>query len=188
MGQNPHVDFLRESLRNLRTTGSVARSSASLCRALVENIDPLKAKVVVELGAGDGVITEFLLNRLAPDARLLVFEINEIFIQKLQQRFKDPRLVLLHDSAENMASHFALESIEQVDYVVSGIPFAVLPDALADQIIGECRNWLRPGGLFIQFHYTPHLLGFYRQKFGNARLRFVPWNIPPAFVVTAEKK
>ena len=187
MDINPHVEFLRESLRNLRTTGSVARSSARLCKALLEHIDPSRAKIVVELGAGDGVITEHLLALLPPDARLLVFEINPVFIEKLRRNFQDPRILLLHDSAENMGRHFDLESIDAVDYIVSGIPFAVLPEALAGQIIDECCNWLRPGGWFVQFHYAPHLFNFYKQRFGNAHIKFVPWNIPPAFVITAEK-
>lgn len=182
------IDFLRESLRNLRNTGSIARSSRYLCRAIVSKIDPEHARVVVELGPGDGAITEYLLRRLRPDARLVVFEINDVFVQKLRAAFpNEPRLLLIHDSAENMGEHFKTLEINEVDYFVSGIPFVMLPESLAESITGKCREWLRSGGLFVQFHYSPLLLGFYRRIFGNAKVDFVPLNIPPALIVSCEK-
>ena len=73
------LDFLRESFRNLRSTGSVAPSSRFLCRAIAEKIDPLRAKVVVELGPCDGVITHFILKRLQPDAQMLILQLHERF-------------------------------------------------------------------------------------------------------------
>jgi len=179
--------FLREGIRNLRSTGSVAPSSRFLCRRIVEKIDPARANVVVELGPGDGVITRYILDRLAPDARLLIFEINEVFVEKLRATLHDPRLVLIHDSAENMGTHFAQHGIREVDYIVSGIPFVMLPESLAERITGECRAWLRAGGLFIQFHYSPLLVPFYRRVFGNADVDLIALNIPPALLISCEK-
>ena len=179
--------FLREGIRNMRSTGSVAPSSRFLCRRIAEKIDPEKARVVVELGPGDGVITRYILDRLAPDAQLLIFEINEVFVEKLRTTLHDPRLVLIHDSAENMGAHFAEHGISEVDYVVSGIPFVMLPEELTDSITNECHTWLRPGGQFIQFHYSPLLVPFYRRVFGNADVDLIALNIPPALVICCEK-
>lgn len=176
--------FLRESIRNLRSTGSVAPSSRFLCRRIAGKIDPEKARVVVELGPGDGVITRYILDRLPPDARLLIFEINEVFVEKLRTMLHDPRLTLIHDSAENMEQHFTANGITEVDYIVSGIPFVMLPESLAESITKECRRWLRMGGLFIQFHYSPLLISFYRRIFGNAEVDIIPLNIPPALVIS----
>ncbi len=184
---NPHVDFLRESFRNLRLTGSVARSSRFLCKAMADAINPQDARVVVELGAGDGAITRFLLNRISPEARLYVFEINPVFVEKLKNTLQDPRICILPESAENMGVFFSEREIESVDYIVSAIPFALLPEDLAENIVRACHQWLRPGGKFIQYHYSPHLFGLYKQRFGNIKVHFVPWNIPPAFVVSCIK-
>lgn len=184
---NSHVDFLRESFRNLRLTGSVARSSRFLCKAMADSINPAEARVVVELGAGDGAITRFLLKRIGPEAHLYVFEINPVFVEKLKHTIQDPRICILPESAENMGALFSEREIESVDCIVSAIPFALLPEALADTIVNECYQWLRPGGKFIQYHYSPHLFGLYKQKFGNIHVQFIPWNIPPAFVVSCVK-
>jgi len=177
--------LLRESIRNLRNTGSIARSSRYLCQAIVQKIDPKQTKVVVELGPGDGVITQYILDRIGPDARLFVFEINDVFIEHLKVAFaNEPRLVLIHDSATEMERYFETYGVEKVDYFVSGIPFVMLPEALTLDITTKCRNWLRAGGMFIQFHYSPLLIPLYRRVFGNTDTDFIPLNLPPALVIT----
>lgn len=182
------IEFLRESLRNIRSTGSVAPSSRFLCRAIVGKVDPDSAHTVVELGPGDGVITRFILERLKPDARLVIFEINEVFVEKIRSTFDDPRLTVIHDSAENMGAHFDKMGIETVQYFISGIPFIMLPESLAESITSKCLEYLSPKGKFIQFHYSPFMLGFYRRVFGKVEIEVVPLNIPPALVVSCEKK
>lgn len=167
--------------------GSVAPSSRFLCRAVANKIEPEKARVVVELGPGDGVITRFILKRLQPDARLIIFEINPVFIKKIQASFHDSRMTIIHDSAENMGQHFREMGILEVDYFVSGIPFVMLPESLTERISRECLNWLRLGGKFIQFHYSPLLLRLYRRVFGNLHIEVVALNIPPAIVVSCSK-
>ena len=59
-----HLSFLKESIRSIRTTGAVMRSSRWLVREMLEPIDFDKAKIVVELGAGSGAFTEELLSRM----------------------------------------------------------------------------------------------------------------------------
>ena len=181
-------EFLRESLRNIRSTGSVAPSSRFLCRAIVGKIDPESSNTVVELGPGDGVITRYILDRLKPDSRLVIFEINAVFVEKIRKNFDDPRLTVIHDSAENMGLHFKEMGIETINYFVSGIPFIMLPESLAENITAKCLHFLCPKGKFIQFHYSPFMLGFYRRVFGKVEIEVVPLNIPPALVVSCEKK
>jgi phosphatidylethanolamine/phosphatidyl-N-methylethanolamine N-methyltransferase len=182
------LDFLRESIRNLRNTGSVARSSQHLCKAIAARIDPAQAKVVVELGPGDGAISEHLLKRLPPDGKLFLFEINDAFMGVLSEKFRaDKRVILIHDSAEKMGDYFQQYHIQQVDYFVSGIPFVVLPETLTTDIVSKCNCWLRKGGLFIQFHYSTLLVPLYRKIFNQIKTDFVPLNLPPAFIITGEK-
>jgi phospholipid N-methyltransferase len=64
----------------------------------------------------------------------------------------------------------------------------VLPETLAERITAECLVFLTPKGKFIQFHYSPFMLGFYRKIFGKVEIEVVPLNIPPALVVSCEKK
>ena len=184
---NKELQFLRTSLRNLRTTGSVAPSSSYLCRRITQTIDPERPVAIAELGAGDGVITQYILQRMHPEARLLAFEINPDFVDALSKRFQDPRMTLIADSAEWLEAHCKRLGVGQLDYVISAIPFVMLPADLRERVLSACKRQLREGGVFVQYHYSPLLLPAYQRLFGNMRLRLVARNIPPALIITCVK-
>lgn len=182
-----HFEFFTESLRNIRTTGTIVQSSRFLCRKMTEHIPSDKPVQVVELGAGDGKITRMLLKRLHPESRLFSFEINPKFCTQLRN-IQDPRLHLVEGSAEYMRSTMSANGLEEVDYIVSALPFVVLPDELSARIVQDCADLLRPGGIFAQMHYSLVEKKRYQEVFGNLRQKFVPINIPPAWVFLCEKK
>ncbi len=185
------LQFLKESIRNFqtfKTTGAVAPSSRYLMRGMLQPIDFAKAKVIVELGAGNGIFTHEILRRMRPDAVLLCFEIHPKFCELLRGNIHDKRFMLIEDSAEYLDLYLQRNGLTEVDYVVSAIPFVALPESLAQEIVGRCFRKLKKGGLFIQFHYSAHIRHFYKQIFGSVKIRFVPLNFPPAFVMICEKK
>ncbi len=181
------IEFFKEGIKNLKTVGTLTRSSKYLCQGMIKHVDFDTAKVIVELGAGDGVITEHILKAMRPDAKLLSFEVNESFCDTLRE-INDDRLIVVEDSAENIQYHLEDEGESHIDYVVSAIPFVGLPDELGYDIITKCRDLLKPKGLFIQVHYSLLAKKLYNNVFGNVDINFVPLNIPPAFVLVSEKQ
>jgi phospholipid N-methyltransferase len=179
--------FFKEGIVNMRTTGSVVRSSKYLCLGMIKPVDFTKANVIVELGAGDGVLTHYILNRMNADAVLLCFEINPKFCEVLK-KITDPRFHLIEDSAEHVTQYLKKHELEHIDYVISAIPFVALPDELSRKIVEGCYSNLRKGGLYIQFHYTVMIRKMYKSVFGNVKISFIPLNFPPAFVMVCEKK
>ena len=180
------IDFLMNSMRTMRTTGAIARSSKYLMREMLKSVHFNHAKVIVELGAGDGVFTHVILERMRPDAVLVCFEIDPKFYNILMN-IKDPRFILINDSAEHLKKYLTLHNHPEVDYIISGIPFVALPAELTDRIIHVSRDALRKNGLFIQFHYSTLISRVYRRIFGNLHVQFVPLNLPPAFVMVCKK-
>ena len=180
------LKFLAESLRNLKTVGTITRSGKALCRQVIKPVDFASARSIAELGAGDGAITQHLLAAMHPEARLLAFEVNPAFCRQLRA-LGDERLVVVEDSAENLRVHMRSHDIESLDAVVSAIPFVSLPTQLAHTIVGVCRDALKAGAPFSQVHYSLIMKKVYAGIFGNARVDFVPINIPPAFVISCEK-
>jgi phospholipid N-methyltransferase len=180
------ISFFRESLRDLKTVGTVTRSSKALCKGVIKPIDFDSARFLVELGAGDGVITEHMLAAMHPDAKLLTFEVNPKFCKKLRE-LKDERLIVVEDTAEKLPIYLAENNFGEVDCVVSAIPFVSLPKSLADTIVTLCRDALRIGAPFSQIHYSLMRKKVYQGIFGNINVDFVPMNIPPAFVLTSRK-
>lgn len=184
---NSTLSFFKTSLRNFRTTGAIARSSKFLVKEMMKPIDFKQAKVIVELGAGDGVMTFEILKLMQPNSRLLCFEINPQFCEILRG-INDDRFILIEDSAEMLGEHLRQLNIQDVDVIISAIPFVALPDELSESIVTGCFKALKKRGLYIQFHYSTLIKRMYKKIFGNIDINFVPLNIPPAFVMICEKK
>ncbi len=178
--------FFKESLRNFKTVGTVTRSSRYLCQAVVKNADLSKAKVVVELGAGDGVMTRHLLNAMHQDAILISLEINPIFCEQMAQ-IDDHRLRIVNDSAEHLPEILIKYGLGKVDSVISALPFSVFPEELARTIVEVSCDVLKDQGKFVQIHYSLKTRNLYREVFGNVKTGFEVRNIPPAFVLLCTK-
>lgn len=181
------MDYLREGIRNLKTMGTLTRSSRQLCKNMVSHVNFTDAELIVELGAGDGIITKSILQKMRPDSKLLVFEVNPKFCQILRQ-INDPRMMIAEDSAEKLGEYLEKMGYAKVDYVISAIPFVMLPKQLGLDIISNCHYYLKIGGRFVQFHYSLVAKNIYETIFGNVDINFVPINIPPAFVMVSEKR
>ncbi len=178
------LDFFSESLKNLKEVGTVTRSSRYLCRSIARQIDFEKADTIVELGAGDGVISLHLLKQMKPDSKLIVFEINEAFCNQLEE-IDDPRFFFYKRSAEELGDVLREMDIDEVSYVVSALPFTVFPEKVAESIVDQCRKSLVPMGKYVQVHYSLVKKNLYKKIFGNVKVNFVLKNLPPAFLLVS---
>jgi phospholipid N-methyltransferase len=176
--------FLKQWVRNPRELGSITPSSRYLTREVVDRIDFSRARLIAELGPGTGVFTQAILDRLAPDGRLLAVDTNAAFVEHLLREISDPRLVAIKASAERLDALIAEAGWPSVDAVVSGIPYSLLPRSVMRAILESSRRALGDDGLLVGYQYStmlrPHLL----DVFGNVRYRSVLLNLPPAFVYT----
>src|SRR5690606_9924671 len=109
--------FFQESLRNIKTVGTITRSSRFVCRKMPNPFDCSRDINVIELGAGDGVITKHILDKMTAQSKLFIFEVNDTFIKKLNE-INDPRLIVVHDSAEYMEKYINQPGVSEVDYVI----------------------------------------------------------------------
>lgn len=181
-----NIDFIREGFRNIKSVGSVSKSSSFVCKRMAKSISS-QHKVILELGAGNGAITEEILKQMGPEARLLVFEINPSFCEQLRA-FQDPRMVVVNESAEHARQILTEQDLQEADIVISAIPFLLFPKPEVNRFVKEFYSCLRPGGKYIQLHYSLNLKELYEEIFDEVKLRFVPINIPPAFIFECVKK
>lgn len=180
------IDFFKESIKNLKTVGTLTRSSKYLCKGMIKPVDFDNADVIIELGAGDGVITEHILRHMKKDSVLLAFEVNKKFCDQMR-KIQDDRLIIIEDSAEKLGEYLEKHNLGKADYIISAIPFVAFPDDLAKSIIRTCKEHMKNNALFIQVHYSLLAKKFYQSIFGNVDVSWVPLNIPPAFVLVSEK-
>ncbi len=173
--------FFKESIKNMKTSATVTRSSKHVCKKIIQYVDFENADVIVELGAGDGVITEHLLASMGPNTKLISFEILDQFCDKLRA-IDDDRLIVVNDSAEHLNKYLKENGFDKAYDVVSAIPFVALPKELSKKILKEVKRNIRKGGNFSQLHYSTLVKGIYEDIFGEVKTEFVPLNIPPAFL------
>ena len=181
------ISFLKEGLKNIKTVGTLTRSSRFVCQNMVSHVDLVDAKVVVELGAGDGVITKHILDQMGPDTKLFAFEVLPQMCEHLR-KIDDDRLIVVEDSAEHLGDYLQQHGFEQADGIISAIPFVALPTELGFRIVRECRRVLKNGGAYVQIHYSLLAKKIYDEVFGNVNVSFVPLNIPPAFILVSQKR
>jgi phospholipid N-methyltransferase len=181
------LSFFKEALKTIKSSGAIVPSSKWLTQRIVNAIDCKHAKVVVELGAGNGVFTKKLLSKLSDDSQLIVFEINDLFYNKLLQ-INDSRLTVLKYSAEDLQEILQKRHLEKVDYIISSLPLTNMSKTVADKILEESYNSLNDKGVFLQYQYS---LGFYsklKSTFkGKINVSFELLNLPPAFLYTCYK-
>ncbi len=181
--QSTWRQFLRGFLRSPRTVGSIAPSSSSLVRAMLDAAGLERRQVIAEFGPGTGVFTVEIVRRMQPEARLLVFEIDADFAARLRREVGDSRVTVIHASAADLDHCLAEHKLQAVDCVVSGLPFTSLPREVTHAILEVTRRSLAPSGVFVTYQYTPVMLPLLRSYFPSVRIaRFVPRNLPPALV------
>ncbi len=178
-------NFLSQFLKKKNQVGAIAPSSRLLAKKLMKAIDFDRDRTFVELGAGTGTITREILKNMDPEARLFVFETNETFCQQLQ-RIEDPRLVVLVGSAEHIKERLEAYGVDSVDVVLSSIPFTIIPKEVKDRIMTGSIELLGEDGVFFQFQYSLQAYRYFKRLFGEVKLDFMAYNLPPAFIYTCK--
>ncbi|NMM61813.1 SAM-dependent methyltransferase [Clostridium sp. P21] len=177
-------NFIKQYIKNPKTVGAIAPSSEKLAYRMVEDIDFLNASCIVEYGPGTGVFTEKILNRKKDSTIFIVIEYNVDFYKILKDKFKDrTNFILINDSAENLKEYLDKYSIDKVDYIVSGLPFASLPHDMSKKILSVTKETLKGKGEFITFQYTLFKMKLFRAYFDKIKIKKVLLNLPPAYVL-----
>lgn len=181
-------NFFKEALKNYKTSGTVIPSSKYLASKMLKEIDFDTAEVIVELGPGNGAITQHILNKIKPQTILICFEINDAFYKELK-KINHPQLVVLKASAENVKAEIEKLGYNKADFVVSSLPLTILPKEVTKTILEKNYNFLAKNGAFIQYQYSLSYYKKLKEVFGDAiNLSFEALNFPPAFIYTCVKK
>jgi phospholipid N-methyltransferase len=159
--------------------GAVLPTSRWAVRDMLDLADLSRADLVVELGAGTGVQTGEVLARLRPNARLVALEIDPDLAKLLEERYDDPRLQVVCDSAENLDVHLGGK---RADVLVSALPYTSFEAGLRRRVLDLLPVALAPGGVLLVIQYSPLILRELRRRFPSVQQKITPWNVPPAFL------
>lgn len=184
------IVYLKSMLRD-KQVASFTPTSIFGIKKVCDKIDFSKRNVIIEYGPGTGVFTRYLLDNLTPNSKLILIERNTDFINILENSFRDPRLVIYHESAENVVELLARSQEPQADYIISGIPFSFLPHELRNTIVKKSYHCLRPKGKFLAyqtfFQMDKYLKDYLNIYFSKVHTEFCVRNAPPMRLFEAVK-
>ncbi|HXV94081.1 MAG TPA: methyltransferase domain-containing protein [Pseudonocardia sp.] len=191
---NARRAFLAAALRRPASVGAVAPSSPRLAALLASVVPREGAPVVVELGPGTGAVSAAIEARLPAGARHLAVELDERMADYLRRT--RPGLEVVQGDAAKLRPLLAEHGVDQVDAVVSGLPWALFDDATQRGILDEVARAIGPSGAFVTFAYL-HAMPLAAARRFRARLQdtfdevvvsATVWrNLPPAFAYVCRR-
>lgn len=159
---------------------AIAPSSSFLVERVCKWIDFDEPAVIVEYGPGNGVFSKYILEHMTSDSTLLLIESNPDFVETLEEMTEDDgRAIVVQDRAEHVEDILAEHNVEDVDYVVSGIPFSFLDEATRADLLSTTRDILSEDGKFLVYQNYNHLEEPLQEYFSEVTKEREYLNIPP---------
>lgn len=200
------LTFWREFLKNHQEVGALFATgkSASVELARPTTSDKRPHRTILEVGAGDGPVTQILLKNLRAGDVLWVVELNKHLTKKLEHNLKNQiaearsRGATVHVLCADIRKVTADQPNKSFDHIVSTLPFNGLPVELIKEVMSEYMRVLKPGGevtyieylilrrikrLFIQDKAHDQYLHDLQNKYLSAH-RYAWRNLPPAHIHT----
>jgi phosphatidylethanolamine/phosphatidyl-N-methylethanolamine N-methyltransferase len=184
-----HGKFFLEFIKNRKTIGAVAPSSAALARTIVADANLTGDSVVVEYGPGTGSFTREILKKIDSNTTFFAIEKNPRMAEMFKRNF--PSVRLYEDTVENVPQILREIGASQVDCIISGLPWASFESSYQERLLQTTLSVLRDGGTFSTFTYLQSQLlpagRKFKKKikslFSQVHRTPIVWKaIPPAFV------
>ncbi len=172
--------FFRRWLANPLQMGSIIPSSPALCRRVAALVACGPDEVVLELGAGTGVVSRALLAAGVPAERLLVVEIVPEMAEHLRQAL--PGVTVLCGDAFELPRLLPAHLHGRIGTAICGIPLVLLPRERQRRFV-QAVEAVAPGRGFLLYSYcVTSPLPWRTLGLRAERRAWTPLNFPPASV------
>jgi phospholipid N-methyltransferase len=179
--------FLKNAILNPKQVAYIFPSSKNLVHSIAQRSGLDAAQHIVELGPGTGGTTIGFLKEMRSDAVLCAVEINQNFVDYLNETIDDGRLHVCHDGAQNLEKIIHSQGWKSADVVISGMPFSTIPKEIAREIIQSVYNSLKPGGLFVAYQLRDRVGQLATPIFGEPKTYREFKNLPPMQIYVWKK-
>jgi len=172
--------FFKRWMANPLQMGSVIPSSPSLCNRIASLVTRGPDEVVLELGAGTGVVSRALLAAGVPADKLVVVEIVPEMANHLREAL--PGVKVICGDAFELARDLPGRLHGKVGTAICGIPLVLLPLARQQRFV-DAVEAVAPGRGFLLYTYCiTSPLPYGKLNLSARREAWTPLNFPPASV------
>ncbi len=176
------MSFFQSFLRNPQAVGAFFPTGASYSHLACKEVDWNTVENIAELGAGDGAVTQYIVQYMKPHQKLFVFETDPDLLRVLQTKVHQDNVIVINDSAEHLEKYLKEHGITALDVIFSEVPLVSLPGAVTANILAAVRATLKTGGKFLQISYSLFGKKKIQSFFDHVSLKFTLFNLPPAFL------
>lgn len=157
--------FMRGGLKNFDAVGTIFPLSRYMAAAMIKNIDQAQLKNgekkvtrIIEVGAGNGALTEYLVTWMEQQKKLHsneyvldLVELDSDFCASLTEKFKNYPWVHVH-----CADISKFKSAEQYDILISTLPFnsKIFNADMVKQIIQSFEDMTKDKGVIMYVEYA----------------------------------
>ncbi|MRX70780.1 methyltransferase domain-containing protein [Bacillus lacus] len=181
--RNNRALFFYKFWTDPKQIGSITPSSRFLAKKIVDQVNWEQAETIVELGAGTGVFTKYISQNAKNGSSVLIIEQDFYMREKLKKEYPS---FYFASNAEELTVIMDKMNLKKADAVISGLPFANFSDESRTSIMNEVKNSLQEDGAFVGFQYSFQMKEMLKAYYNSVSFKFVPLNIPPAFVYTCK--
>lgn len=179
--------MILHALKNPISVGAVAPASSHLVNGMVAQVDR-QHEVVVELGAGTGVITSALYENQSNRGKVISIEIDKHLAEIAKENLPANVEVIVGDAVK-LKSFFGEN---QIDCIVCSLPLTLFSEQELSQLLSSVRTVLKDGGGFVFYLYWMGILSHRYNKvtekvgdyFSRVQQDDMVWrNLPPARII-----
>ena len=172
-------------LAKLLTSGAIRETPKRVIDCVADEIQFTDGIVIMEAGAGQGEITQAILDRKNKSNALTyyAFEIDQEYSQHLSEAF--PQITLIQQSIFDFEQYIPAE--QQLDYFISSIPLSFYKKETIETFLGKVKQHLKPGGKAIIVFTAAWLLSLFKKQFPNLNSQTF-LSFPPYFMIVAVKE
>ncbi len=181
MSTDNYMQFARIWLNAPLRTGAIAPSFRNLARHMAFAAAPQPDSLIVELGAGTGVVTQVLLELGVQEKNLTLVESNKNFSCILKKRF--PKATIITEDAF-VTIGTLLSNRQTISSVVSSLPLLVYRKEKRQDLCRQALSLVGPYGRLVQFTYAPVSPISITDDIYAVSSRRIWSNMPPAVVWT----
>ena len=181
--------LLKNFIKSPISVGSIWPSSHALANNITTGINLENSSSIVELGPGTGVFTAYIIKKKKYNAKFFVVELNPELCNIVKDKY--PTVTVYNESAANLELLKNEENLENIETIISGLPWASFSPYVQNSIMEAIHASLKPNGMFTTFSYVqgallPSAIKFRRllkKYFSSVETSNIVWrNIPPAFI------